>query len=388
MSSSGIPKYDYIIAGAGCAGLSLLYRILQQDFLQNKRILVLDSVKKHKNDRTWCFWEKHPGLFQPIVHHQWNELIFKSETVHNQFSLKDYSYKMIKGDDFYKYVLDYAKKFDNVTFKTEKVISFDPTNDAVQIETDINTYLGNYVFNSTPIYYPELSKATTLLQHFKGWVIKTETEVFNPKVGTLMDFTVSQEHGDTFMYVLPTSNKEALIEYTLFTEKTIDQKDYETALSNYIKDNLGIETYDLVHEEYGIIPMSTQSFNRVHSDSDRIIHLGTAGGSTKASSGYTFQFIQKHTSEIVDNLLADKSPLIPFSYRDKMFNWYDRTLLDIMIKKKLSGKYIFSLLFKKNNPETLLTFLGNESTFWQELKIMWSTPIFIFLPSGIRRLFK
>ena len=134
--------------------------------------------------------------------------------------------------------------------------------------------------------------------------------------------------------------------------------------------------------------MSTQSFNRVHSDSDRIIHLGTAGGSTKASSGYTFQFIQKHTSEIVDNLLADKSPLIPFSYRDKMFNWYDRTLLDIMIKKELSGKYIFSLLFKKNNPETLLTFLGNESTFWQELKIMWSTPIFIFLPSGIRRLFK
>jgi lycopene beta-cyclase len=285
-------------------------------------------------------------------------------------------------------VLDYAKKFNNVTFKTEKVISFDPTTDAVQIETDKNTYLGNYVFNSTPIYYPELSKATTLLQHFKGWVIKTETEVFNPKVGTLMDFTVSQEHGDTFMYVLPTSNKEALIEYTLFTEKTIDQKDYETALSNYIKDNLGIEKYNLVHEEYGIIPMSTQSFNRVHSDSDRIIHLGTAGGSTKASSGYTFQFIQKHTSEIVDNLLADKSPLIPFSYRDKMFNWYDRTLLDIMIKKELSGKYVFSLLFKKNNPETLLTFLGNESTFWQELKIMWSTPIFIFLPSGIRRLFK
>ncbi|MDA9638819.1 lycopene cyclase, partial [bacterium] len=51
-------KYDFIIAGAGCSGLSLLYKILQTPSLQNKSILVIDKDQKKNNDRTWCFWEK------------------------------------------------------------------------------------------------------------------------------------------------------------------------------------------------------------------------------------------------------------------------------------------------------------------------------------------
>ena len=35
--------------------------------------------------------------------------------------------------------------------------------------------------------------------------------------------------------------------------------------------------------------------------------IGTAGGQTKASSGYTFQFIQKQSQQIVDYLIAGKS---------------------------------------------------------------------------------
>ena len=54
-------KYDFIIAGAGCAGLSLLYRILQEPALQNKSVLIIDKDTKNSNDRTWCFWEKNSG---------------------------------------------------------------------------------------------------------------------------------------------------------------------------------------------------------------------------------------------------------------------------------------------------------------------------------------
>lgn len=39
-------KYDYIIAGSGCAGLSLLYRILKEPTLQHKSILVIDKDSK------------------------------------------------------------------------------------------------------------------------------------------------------------------------------------------------------------------------------------------------------------------------------------------------------------------------------------------------------
>ena len=37
-------KYDYIIAGAGCAGLSLLHYINQDSSLHQKKILVIDDL--------------------------------------------------------------------------------------------------------------------------------------------------------------------------------------------------------------------------------------------------------------------------------------------------------------------------------------------------------
>ena len=49
------PLYDYIIAGAGGAGLSLLHYLLDSPILSNKQILVIDQSLNKTNDRTWCF---------------------------------------------------------------------------------------------------------------------------------------------------------------------------------------------------------------------------------------------------------------------------------------------------------------------------------------------
>ena len=71
-------NYDYIIAGAGCAGLSLMHYILKEESLLQKKILVIDKSLKKSNDRTWCFWEQQPGVFESIVYHRWNQLIVQS----------------------------------------------------------------------------------------------------------------------------------------------------------------------------------------------------------------------------------------------------------------------------------------------------------------------
>jgi hypothetical protein len=68
-------SYDYIIAGAGCAGLSLAYHISKSS-LQNKSILLIDKASKTENDRTWCFWEKEPNLFENIVYRKWRKVDF------------------------------------------------------------------------------------------------------------------------------------------------------------------------------------------------------------------------------------------------------------------------------------------------------------------------
>ncbi|HCY97785.1 lycopene cyclase family protein [uncultured Polaribacter sp.] len=379
-------KYDFIIAGSGCGGLSLLYRILQEPTLQNKSILIIDKDKKNSDDRTWCFWEKKEGIFDSIVHAKWNTLEFLSTDFEEKLDLGTYTYKMIRGVDFYNFVINHAKKFSNVTFLQESIVRITPDENSASVKTTENSYEGNIVFNSTAIFNPEITAQNSLLQHFKGWVVKTETPFFNPKIGRLMDFRVSQINGTTFMYVLPISTTEALIEYTLFTTTVLDKEAYNTALKKYIKEELKIENYSISHEEFGVIPMSLAKFEK--NPGKNIINIGTAGGFTKASSGYTFQFIQKDVTEIVTRLKSGKNLNVNTSFENKLYNWYDRTLIDVLLSKKMTGSEIFTEMFQKNSPEKILAFLGNESTLLEDITIMTSLPTKPFLTSGIKQLLK
>ena len=376
-------KYDYIIAGSGCAGLSLLYRILQEPTLQNKSILVVDKDHKKSNDRTWCYWEKKPGLFEKIVHAKWNTLEYLSTNFEEQLDLGAYTYKMIQGIDFYDFVLDFAKKFKNVAFKYENIVAISSESETTTLKTTKNSYKSNFIFNSTNIFKPKITKENSLLQHFTGWVIKTEKPAFDPKVGRLMDFRVSQKNGTTFMYVLPTSNTEALVEYTLFSPEILEKETYNLALEDYIKNELKISNYSIKHKEFGVIPMSLAKFEK--NPKKNIINIGTSGGFTKASSGYTFQFIQKDVAEIVKNLKENKSPISKISFREKIYNWYDATLIDVLLSEKLTGKAIFTKMFQSISTEKILAFLGNESSLKDDFLIMRKLPIKPFLTSGLRQ---
>ena len=379
-------KFDYIIAGSGCAGLSLLYRILSDPILKKKEVLVIDRAEKSSNDRTWCYWESQKGIFDSIVTHEWKTLEFLTSDFTQRFDLKNYSYKMIRGIDFYNHILSFAKTFKNITFKFEKIEKIQTDNNYAFVETEKNKYSSEYVFNSTNLFNPIINTKNSLLQHFEGWVIRTKKPTFNSKIGTLMDFRLNQENGTTFMYVLPTNSNEALIEYTLFSEKVLNKEKYKAELESYIRDYLKIEQYEITHKEFGIIPMSLTKFSRNPNSEERIINIGTAGGFTKASSGYTFQFVQKNSEKIISNLLKGKLPNPKRTFRDKMFEWYDRTVLEVMISGKMSGKEIFSIMFKNLSPEKILAFLGNESKFADEIKIMNIFPKMPFIIAGIKKL--
>ena len=378
-------KYDFIIAGAGCAGLSLLYKLLQEPTLQNHTILVIDKDDKKNNDRTWCYWEKDEGVFEKLVFKKWEKLSFLTTYFQKELAIKPYSYKMIRGLDFYEFVLKFARQFSNVTFLNQEIISISSDENSATINTKENHYKANTIFNSTSIFNPEINQKNALLQHFKGWVIKAENPVFDEEVGRLMDFRISQEHGDTFMYVLPTSKTEALVEYTLFTKQLLEKETYNNALKKYIKEELKIENYTIVHEEFGVIPMSLANFDK--NPKQNVVNIGTAGGYTKASSGYTFQFIQKDVEEIIENLKLGKKPNQELSFKDKLYNWYDATLLDVLLSDKLTGKQVFDMMFEKIPPHKILAFLGNESTLLEDVSIMRRLPIFSFLTSGVKQLF-
>lgn len=383
-------SYDYIIAGAGCAGLSLLMRMMQDAFFSQKRILVVDASGKTRNDRTWCFWEKEPDIFESIVLHSWNKLEFFSENYSAELSISPYVYKMIQGLSFYNFVKSEAERHSNVHWLQETIHGLasaatdaDGKPLAGIVLADRKIYAG-YVFNSIlfePVrpgphqYY--------LQQHFKGWTIQTKEPVFDPGKATFMDFRVSQEHGTTFMYMLPTSATTALVEYTLFTKDLLPSESYDRALKEYIAEYLHIPEYEIIHEEFGIIPMTNALLPQTNGG---IVYIGIAGGQVKASSGYAFRFIQKKTAVIVDALKNGRAVSVKAGFPDVKGLLYDSTLLHILYHQKMEGSAIFSRIFKHNQASDVLAFLDNESSLFTDLKIMSSVPTAVFLPVALREL--
>lgn len=382
-------EYDYIIAGAGCAGMSLLMRMASDSFFSSKKILIVDADDKSLNDRTWCFWEKEADIFEPVVHHIWEELDFFSNHFSTVMDIAPYQYKMIRGIDFYNYVKNKIASVSNIEWRKATVSKLiqKSTDHLAGVElTDGTVLYADYVFSS--IVFEPISTAPNdyhFLQHFTGWEIETNSPVFNPGRAVFMDFRVGQEHGTTFMYVLPTSATTALVEYTLFTESLLPDEVYENAIRNYIKSELKIQDYTIAHREKGVIPMTTYSFLRYRGSH---VYIGIAGGEAKASSGYAFKSIQKRTAAIVNALKQGKSLEINKSFSEKKGQLYDAVLLHVLHYQKMPGDEIFAAIFKGNKASEVLSFLDNESSLVTDLKIMSSVPTGIFLPAALQEMVK
>jgi lycopene beta-cyclase len=374
--------YNYIFAGAGLAALMTVYKMVKSGKFSDKTMLLLDENPKKTDDRTWCFWEQTPGLFEPIVHHRWNTMQFHSTDFSTNLNLGHYQYKMIQGLDFYQYVLNKAAQFSNIEFCYERVSSIHSENNQGFVHLENHVVSADFVFNSIP-FQPINLKKYQFLQHFTGWVIETDTACFNPSEAIFMDFRISQKNGTSFMYVLPVSEKKALIEYTLFTPTLLPKEAYENELKAYIGQQLNISNYTITHEEIGVIPMTNQPFEL---QKGRMINIGIEGGQAKGSSGFAFQFIQKRTAAIIKGLKHNQQQFVSISMHQRKGQFYDSVLLNVLHHKKLNGDQIFSAIFKSNQPETVLRFLDNESSLLDDLKIMSSVPTRIFLPAAIQEL--
>jgi len=197
-----------------------------------------------------------------------------------------------------------------------------------------------------------------------------------------MDFSVAQDGNTRFMYVLPTTKREALFEYTLFSKNLLKKQDYENAIKNYLQ-NQNITDFEIVETERGSIPMTAFKFQ--NQNSDTVMHIGTAGGWTKASTGYTFMTTSKKTKELV-SLLKQNKPLSSFKKKSK-FWFYDLIFLDVLANHNETGSTLFTSMFKKTDVKTIFKFLDEESTFLEDLKIILSVPPKHFITSFFKRIF-
>lgn len=354
--------------------------MLQSKQLQDSKILLIDPMSGNIPNKTWCYWSENHLAIHPLESkiYKWDNLEFKSSEKTLKKHLGNLHYFHLNSLDFFNSTLAKIQKFPNVSFIRDSVIDLKPSEGKVFLKTDLHgEFSADFAFdsrlNSTGDLYNKHLK-----QIFSGWTIESETDLFDPETITMMDFSKNEKEKFDFFYLLPFSKNKALVEFTVYSADLIAEEELEISLRSYLGKLTKNQHYKIVFRETGIIPMSTQVNPKI--TSDRIIPIGTNGGWTKSSTGYTFHTIQKNCMQLVQNLESGNSKGLRI-LKPTRFKFYDNILLNIAHKWPESLQNLFFNLFETSKAETVLRFLNEDTGFGEELKMLSKLRFKIFIKS-------
>ena len=266
-------EFDYVIKGAGCAGLSLAYELNQNQKLEKKTLAIVEPRQIYDRDKTWSFWKTINHNFDDCVIKNWSNFTVNIKGKMHHLKCDDTPYQTVNSGIFYKKIISNLKSNSNISF-------FKDIN-------EINTER-SLIFNSVPNKGEFKDK---LWQHFFGVEIETPKDTFDDKIFNLMDFDCDQRNSVHFYYTLPFSKNKALIETTWLSSLNNENiMDYENQIKEYLEKKLKIKDYKIIFKEKGAIPL----FKQINSTKNNEINIGTAGGMTRLSTGYTFLNIHEY----------------------------------------------------------------------------------------------
>ncbi len=347
--------FDYIIIGGGCAGLSLAYELDINNKFENKNLAIIDPRTNYNRDKTWSFWRVSPHNFEDCVIKSWNNFSINITNKTNYVSCGKSPYQSIDSGLFYKKTISRLKKNKNINFlKTMN-------------DLDVSKSI---IFNSLMNIKPDKKD---LWQHFGGVEIEVDKKIFDSEIINLMDFNCDQKNSVHFFYTLPYSENKALVETTWLSNMMDDtEKNYDDQLKNYIKNQLKIKNYKILYEEQGKIPLfHTSSIIKKNE-----ISIGTAGGMTRLSTGYTFLNIQDHSRYICKNF-GNIDKIKKFKIKKK-YKYLDKIFLKVLSKYPERMPEIFYNMFTANN-EKVIKFLSNKSNIVDDINIILKMPKAIFI---------
>ena len=343
-------EFNYTIIGGGCAGLSLAYELEIHKKLDNRTLAIIEPRSEYKKDKTWSFWKVSPHNFNDCIQKSWKNFSINIPNKTKYLKCDDYPYQSIDSGIFYEKIINKLKQNKNISFfKDIKEVNLE----------------NSFIFNSVPALKVG---EKNIWQHFCGVEIETKSNFFDDEIINLMDFDCEQRNSVHFFYTLPYAKNKALVETTWLSKMNDNsQKDYDVQIKNYIEKHLNLKDYKITYKEIGAIPL----FYPPNSDSPNKINIGTAGGMTRLSTGYTFLNIQEHSMYIrknIDNITTAKI----FQINEK-YHFLDKIFLRVLEKYPEKMSNIFFKMFN-NSPKIVVKFLSNKSNIFEDLLIILAMP--------------
>lgn len=361
--SPDAPRQQVRILGDGCAALSLAARA---DELAGFDLhLVRPEGAPAESDHIWGFWDS-PGLstasrMARAKWHSWSIVTDGGEAVMRSATRP---YAALHRRQWTGHCRDVAERIG------VGVRDWDATGDDAEV-----------VFDSRPPRVPH----GMMLQHFLGLEVRSRKAVFDPETAILMDFRVDQSRGMHFIYLLPFSATEALVESTLFTPSVCPDAYYHQAISTYLGDHFGLTDFETGRTERGVIPLGT-----LPRRDPAIPGIGGNGGAIRPSSGYAFPFIQKQIDRAISTVRSGGRLCFDVPHR-KVDLWMDSVLLTVLRHWPERAPELFLRMGRALDGDEFARFLSGEADWPLRMKVVMAMPKWPFLrglvrmPAGVPR---
>lgn len=364
---------DVAIIGAGIAGLTLASRIMQYD--AGLKVSVI-GPEDNRNQRL-SFWvdKKAAENYQPFLTHQWQAWSFNhissghaTHRAHHQryVSLDARLYKQ----HVRKQLLARGCQLQAVSVTG---IESKRANHVVYLQEEAIT--AATVIDTRAPHIPE----TTLKQQFWGSVVDLP-HPHGLAAPMLMDFQVTAiaNDGVTFVYVLPLTSSQLLVEATTFSTRLQAKSDYQRCVSDWLRQHFD---YPLIidHDksESGLLPMGP-----VIPLEPGIPRCGLAGGAARSSTGYAFQGIERQATLMALQLSAGKQPETrsPFSRKT---DWMDKVFLQVAKERPDQLEVLFMAMAQHLSGDEFAHFLSDTGGWMPALRAIMVAPKLAFMRAAV-----
>ena len=350
------------ILGDGCAALSLAARA--DELPAHEITLVRPSGAPAAAEHIWGFWGG-AGLetATKLARASWTRWAIATETDRVVMTSSDRPYFALQRSEWTSHCRASAQA-NGVTLQTVPNTNDDmPADDA-----------GIQQFDSRPPPVPR----GMMLQHFIGLEVRASAPVFESDTAVLMDFRVDQSRGMHFIYLLPFSSTEALVESTLFSPETLDDDVYLAAIHSYLERQYGLVDFEVLRRERGVIPLG-----RLDRRDPAIPGIGGNGGAIRPSSGYAFIFIQRQIDNAIVAAKATGKLAVTSPHRTIDLAM-DAVLLTVLRHWPEHAPELFLRMAKSLSGDEFARFLSGEAGWGLRLKVVMAMPKLPFLRGALR----
>ena len=361
MSDDGVTKTPNIaiaLIGDGCAGLSLAAQATSLP----KHTIHLFSPKANSNkpDHVWGYWKMNwMEAVAPMAFKTWHKWSVRTADTEVEMEACHHPYQAVKRHSWLAHCRENAKQ-DGVKFRNDM--------------SSIGDFPNEQVFDSRPPKW----RANMMVQHFIGWEVRAKSGSFNDDTAILMDFRCDQSRGVHFIYCLPFSDCEALVESTLFSPNIEENEFYEGAITTWLSDCAGIKLFKILRREKGAIPLGLMKRH----DPD-FQGIGSNCGAIRPSSGYAFSFIQKQIVTAL-NQVGIGNKLSFASPHKKIDLFMDRVFLSVLRYQPHYAPRLFTAMAAKLTGDEFALFLSGEAGILLRLKVIMAMPPWPFICALLR----